>query len=92
MGAGIKLASQNDTSHRNCLAVWLSINSLSDLASDRDSEIIDFKFPARFSTTPAINLNSRYPTSSIVNGRAQKSDAQGDARSEAGKIRENSEN
>ena len=56
------------------------------------TKTIDFKFLARFSTTPAINLNSRYPTSSIINGRAQKSDAQGDAQSEAGEIRENSEN
>jgi hypothetical protein len=27
-GAGIEAASQNDTSHRNFLAVWLSTNSL----------------------------------------------------------------
>jgi hypothetical protein len=29
VGAGIEAASQNDTSHRNFLAVWLSTNSLS---------------------------------------------------------------
>ena len=54
--------------------------------------LAQIKFPARFSTTPAINLNSRYPTSSIKNGRAQKRDAQGDAQSEAGETRENNEN
>jgi len=34
--------------------------------------LAQIKFPARFSTTPAINLNSRYPTSSIKMGARKK--------------------